>query len=137
MDPKWERFHNGPSFLWKPEDDWPQKLVVAQLSPADILAVSIASPSPLPTVHWALRVAATTSSWRGKLRRVAAVRAVAMAMLERWRRRRRGEAAAAAALSLPTIADLDVAERLLLAAIQRRGFGDFSTAAPGSSGALH
>ena len=130
MDPKWERFHNGPAFLWRPEDEWPQKTVVAQLSPADILAVSIAPPPPIPSDHWALRVAATVSSWRRKLRRVAAVRAVALAMLERWRRRRRGEAAAAA-LSPPSLSDFDAAERLLLGAIQRRHFGDVFAAASG------
>ena len=132
-DPKWARFHNGPGFLWGSEDAWPQKIVVSQLSPADILAVAIVPPPFLPPSHWALRVAATTSSWTRKLQRVAAVRAVALAMLDRWRRRRRGEAAAATLLP-PTLADLDAAKRLLLAAIQRQGFGDSGPAAAGGGG---
>ena len=92
MDPKWERFHNGPAFLWGDESGWPTQEAKFKAPAAQIMAVSASvTPSTIvatPEVpeHWALRVAASTSSWNAKLRRIAGVKRVVQMMIRRWKK---------------------------------------------------
>ena len=41
QDANWERFHNGPKYLWRSEEEWPAKQIVSRPFPAYILATSI------------------------------------------------------------------------------------------------
>merc|ERR1712002_938373 len=90
-DPKWERFHNGPAFLWKDESEWPAQDDVTSSYPAQILATSVTTPEKekiSTRENWVLRVASSTNSWRKKLRRVAGVVAVVKRMMATWRARK-------------------------------------------------
>merc|ERR1719228_2261375 len=65
-DENWGRFHNGPEYLWRPEEEWPAKTIVSRPFPAHILATS-AEDKPAFPAPWALRVSEKVSTWRGKM----------------------------------------------------------------------
>ena len=41
QDERWVRFHNGPDYLWRNEEEWPSKKIVSRPFPAHILKTSI------------------------------------------------------------------------------------------------
>ena len=119
QDPKWGRFHNGPDFLWRREEEWPAKQVVTRPFPAHILATT-AEVKKAPPTPWVIRVSQKISTWRGKLRRIALFR---KSLVNYVSRRRGGVLPCGAASNMtPTNAELADAERLLVKAIQSISF---------------
>ena len=118
-DPNWRRFHHGPDFLWRSEDEWPQKQIVSRPFPAHILATTAVA-KPAPAASWVLRVSEKIATWRGKLRRVALFKRVIMTCIVH--RRRPALSNNAGSSSAPSGVELDDAERLIISAIQRRTY---------------
>ena len=70
-DAKWEMFHFGPKFLYQPEDKWPKTNLCRQPT-AYVFAAAV---DPVPEIsHFFQDVAAKSSSWFWKLRRIAILR---------------------------------------------------------------
>ena len=125
LDPKeenWRRFHHGPSFLWRQEEEWPKE-VVGKL-PESVFAMTTLVEVP-KTTAWVLRVAASTSSWQKKLLRVAGMKRCLVEWVRRWRgvEVERSEAVKGRI----SVAERKDAERLIIKAIQQEAFSSGSS----------
>ena len=65
QDPNWGKFHNGPDYLWRDEEEWPAKKVVSCPFPAHILATTAEQKPALPA-SWVLRICEKVATWRDK-----------------------------------------------------------------------
>ena len=119
QDEKWVRFHNGPDYLWRDEEEWPSKKIVSRPFPAHILKTSIEQKTT-PPLSWILRVCEKVATWRGKLRRVALMKRTIMTCVIRQRRRALYDDADKVAA--PSGVELADAEKLIISAIQQRSY---------------
>ena len=121
---KWEIFHFGPAFLYKPESEWPKTNIFQCAQPdLHVYATTVATP-PSQATFVILDAIDKVSSWHDKRRRAAIVILAA----ERWRasvgaRTRRARA------QLPLISDigrdrLENAERVIIRELQKKHFNE-------------
>ena len=119
QDPNWGKFHNGPDYLWRSEEEWPEKQIVSRPFPAHILATTV-TPKKTPPPSWVIRVCEKVATWTGKLRRVALLKRAIMICVVRNRRRALHNDADK--VGTPTGVELADAENLIVNAIQSRAF---------------
>ena len=129
-DPKWQRFLEGPRFLWEDETGWPQ----ADFRQKKGDAVPVAGINALTADAaearrkrrsglWILRLAESTEAWPAKIRRIAYFLHAGRAMFERWTQRRRGEELPQLPESMkPDMAEYREAENFLIREIQATHF---------------
>ena len=117
-DAKWDRFLNGPAFLWQPEAKWPvQDPKLGIEKPASPVCLSMLTTAPgRPSFEWAVRIAVPVSGWVSKIRRVA----IFVNFIRLWRRCRKAKFQLSHVM--PTVADVRDAETRLVAGIQQSCF---------------
>ena len=119
-DAKWEMFHFGPKFLYQPEDKWPKTNLCRQPT-AYVFAAAV---DPVPEISQFFQdVAAKSSSWFWKLRRIAILRQCA----RRWRAASKAKTRESRT-NLPRVdlierGGIEEAEKDLIKEIQRKHFG--------------
>ena len=129
-DPKWQRFLEGPKFLWEDETGWPQTDLCQKdgdTTPvACINALSVAKaearrqrrPGP-----WILRLAESVEAWPAKIRRIAYFLHAGRSMFERWMQKREGEELQQLPESMkPDMTEYQEAGNLLIREIQATHF---------------
>ena len=128
-DPKWQRFHSGPSFLWGPESQWPLNKVAAKEDEdfPELGVHPLQGEEPLklpPEAPWVFPLVEKIEGWPGKVRRIAYFQNSVFSLVQ-WRmeHRRGGKFGRRCVDDLvPTLVDLQNAEDLLVREIQRRHF---------------
>ena len=126
-DPKWERFHNGPDFLRRGVESWPQNIAEGEPEKVDVLAImaeeifvsEVSEEKIIPLSEpLALRLVENLEHWSAKVRRVAIIFKWCKGLLI-WRASRRR----AIKESLkPSLRELRNAETDIVWALQRKHF---------------
>ena len=121
-DEKWEIFHFGPKFLYKPENEWPQTNIFK--SPTLHVYATIVTNPPSEACFIILDATAKVSSWYDKKRRAAVIILAA----KRWRASV-GARTRNARANLPSIDNigrdhLEEAEEVIIRELQQKSFGE-------------
>ena len=119
---KWEIFHFGPKFLYKPESEWPITDIFR--SPNLHIYATTISNVPSESHYFLIEATANVSTWHGKMRRAAFI----IFSARRWKaavgaRTRRARA------NLPLVenigrSEIEEAEKRIICELQRKHFAN-------------